>query len=78
METTLQHCPGFERHRNLESCSCECPNCGNIIEIFSDEFDKQHYCKGCDNKIDGSKLKQWIISEHSKKHIKPKFEFFNI
>jgi hypothetical protein len=57
METTPQHCPGFERYRNLASFSCKCPNCGKETEIFSDEFDKQHYCEGCDKKIDFTKCR---------------------
>ncbi len=57
METTPQHCPGFERHRILASFLCKCPNCGKETEIFSDEFDRQHYCKGCDKKIDFTKCR---------------------
>jgi hypothetical protein len=28
------------------------PNCGKEREIFSDEFDKKHICKGCGKEID--------------------------
>ena len=50
--TTPQHCPGFEQLRDLKSFFCDCPNCGKEIEIFSDEFDKRQYCKGCKQEID--------------------------
>ncbi|MEM5786818.1 MAG: hypothetical protein AAGU11_05825 [Syntrophobacteraceae bacterium] len=50
--TTPAHCPGFERFRNLESFSCRCPECGKEKEIFSDEFEKRHVCRGCGTEID--------------------------
>ncbi len=50
--TTPLHCPGFEQFRNLESFSCRCPECGKEKEIFSDEFDRKHVCKGCGREID--------------------------
>lgn len=50
--TTPQHCPGFEANKHLKSFSCKCPNCGAEKEIFSDEFDKEHVCKSCGEKID--------------------------
>jgi len=50
--TTPQHCPGFESYKNLKSFECKCPNCGKEIEVFSDEFDKKHICKGCNQEID--------------------------
>lgn len=50
--TTPQHCPGFENFKNLTSFYCKCPNCSQEVEIFSDEFDKQHLCKGCHHEID--------------------------
>jgi len=53
--TTPQHCPGFEDFKNLSSFNCKCPNCGKEVEIFSDEFDKKHRCKGCNGEIDFSK-----------------------
>jgi len=53
--TTPQHCPGFEQMRYLESFVCKCPNCGKETEIFSDEFDKNHFCKGCRQQIDFTK-----------------------
>ena len=34
-----------------------CPNCGKEIEIFSDEFDKKHRCKGCHQEIDFTQCK---------------------
>jgi len=53
--TTPQHCPGFEQMRYLKSFVCKCPNCGREAEIFSDEFDKNHFCKGCRQQIDFTK-----------------------
>jgi ribosomal protein S27E len=50
--STPQHCPGFEQARNLQSFTCKCPSCGQEKEIFSDEFDKEHSCKGCGKVID--------------------------
>lgn len=54
MSTPL-HCPGFEQFKNLKSFTCECPNCGKPFEIFSDEFDRKHTCKGCQKEIDFGK-----------------------
>ena len=53
--TTPQHCPGFEQLKSLKSFVCKCPNCGREAEIFSDEFDKKHFCKGCRQQIDFTK-----------------------
>ena len=50
--STPQHCPGFEQFKKLESFSCKCPECARELEIFSDEFDKTHVCKGCGKEID--------------------------
>lgn len=50
--TTPQHCPGFEQHKNLQSFKCKCPGCDTEIEIFSDEFDKEHKCPGCKEPVD--------------------------
>ncbi|MBC2709832.1 MAG: hypothetical protein HGJ94_02090 [Desulfosarcina sp.] len=50
--TTPQHCPSFEQFRELESFICKCPECGEEIEIFSDEFDKAHDCPRCGNSVD--------------------------
>ena len=33
------------------------PNCGKETEIFSDEFDKKHTCKGCKQEIDFTQCK---------------------
>ena len=41
--------------KNLSSFNCKCPNCGKEIEIFSDEFDKKHICKDCNQEIDFKK-----------------------
>ena len=53
--TTPRHCPGFEQFKNLESFMCACPSCGKAFEIFSDEFDRKHICKGCQKEIDFTK-----------------------
>jgi predicted amidophosphoribosyltransferase len=50
--TTPQHCPGFQLYKSLKSFICKCPNCGQSVEIFSDEFDREHICKGCGKPID--------------------------
>lgn len=55
--STPQHCPGFENFRNLKSFTCKCPGCNREIEVFSDEFDKPHQCKGCGKPIDFSQCK---------------------
>ena len=47
MESTPRHCPGLEANKSLSAFTCKCPNCGREAEIFSDEFDKPHKCKGC-------------------------------
>lgn len=52
MPTTPQHCPGWEQFKNLKSFVCKCPECGTEKEIFSDEFDKNHKCPGCNKDID--------------------------
>ena len=53
--TTPQHCPGFEAFKGLKSFTCACPNCGKEVEIFSDEFDREHICRGCKQKVDFTK-----------------------
>ena len=53
--TTPQHCPGFEQFKELESFICKCPECGEAFEIFSDEFDHEHHCRKCGQKIDFKK-----------------------
>ena len=40
--STPQHCPGFQNFKTLKAFECKCPNCGQEVEIFSDEFDKTH------------------------------------
>ena len=50
--TTPQHCPGFEQFKNLKSFVCKCNHCNEEVEIFSDEFDKEHTCKSCGKPID--------------------------
>lgn len=53
--TTPQHCPGFNDLQNLKSFICKCPNCGKEKEIFSDEFNREHICSGCNEEIDFTK-----------------------
>ncbi len=55
--STPMHCPGFEANKNLSSFSCKCPTCGKLVEIFSDEFDREHVCKGCKQPIDFTQCK---------------------
>jgi hypothetical protein len=50
-----RHCPGFEQFKDLKSFMCRCPSCGKEVEIFSDEFDRKHTCKGCNQEIDFTK-----------------------
>lgn len=53
--TTPMHCPGFETFRELASFLCRCPGCGKEVEIFSDEFNREHHCPTCKRLIDFSK-----------------------
>ncbi|HMA85027.1 MAG TPA: hypothetical protein VKN73_04935 [Desulfosalsimonadaceae bacterium] len=50
--TTPQHCPGFQQFKHLKSFTCNCPECSDALEIFSDEFDKPHKCPKCGKDID--------------------------
>ncbi len=50
-----QNCPGFEKFKHLSSFTCKCPECKTELEIFSDEFYKEHHCKGCGKKVDFTK-----------------------
>ena len=50
--TTPMHCPGLQDLKNLKSFVCKCSNCGKEKEIFSDEFNREHTCAGCGQKID--------------------------
>jgi uncharacterized protein (DUF983 family) len=50
--TTPQHCPGYEQFKNLSSFYCRCPNCSREYEVFSDEFNRKHTCRGCGKEID--------------------------
>ena len=52
---TPAHCPGWESFKDLRSFVCKCPECGKEREIFSDEFNKPHICKGCGREIDFSR-----------------------
>ncbi len=53
--STPAHCPGFQNFKSLSTFVCKCPECGEEIEIFSDEFDKPHTCKGCNKPVDFTK-----------------------
>lgn len=53
--STPQHCPGFTNFKSLQSFSCNCPECGNEVEIFSDEFDREHRCRKCGVTVDFTK-----------------------
>lgn len=57
MPYTPQHCPGYERFKELKSFVCACPNCGAEKEIFSDEFDRAHTCGKCGQEIDFTQCK---------------------
>ncbi|MBM3300084.1 MAG: hypothetical protein FJY85_09025 [Deltaproteobacteria bacterium] len=57
MAETLMHCPGFEAHKSLTSVEFNCPECGKLLEVFSDEFDKPVKCSGCKTPVDFSKVK---------------------
>ena len=50
--STPKHCPGFQNFKSLKSFTCKCPECDEEIEIFSDEFDREHKCKKCNVVID--------------------------
>lgn len=50
--TTPQHCPGFQQFKSLKAFTCNCPECGEAKEIFSDEFNKSHVCAKCGKPID--------------------------
>ena len=54
ISSTPQHCPGFDRFKNLKSFICQCNHCGASKEIFSDEFDRPQTCGQCGQKIDFS------------------------
>jgi predicted RNA-binding Zn-ribbon protein involved in translation (DUF1610 family) len=54
--STLQHCPGFEAHKSLQSVTFNCPQCGKLVEVFSDEFDKPVKCRACKEPIDFTKV----------------------
>jgi uncharacterized protein (DUF983 family) len=55
--STPKHCPGFNELKSLKSFICKCPNCGREKEIFSDEFNRTHTCKGCGKEIDFGQCK---------------------
>jgi hypothetical protein len=55
--STPQHCPGFQNFKTLKAFECKCPNCGQEVEIFSDEFDRTHVCSGCKEQIDFTQCK---------------------
>ena len=42
-----QHCPGFEANKSLSEIKVKCPECGTVMEIFSDEMEKSAKCRDC-------------------------------
>jgi DNA-directed RNA polymerase subunit RPC12/RpoP len=49
---TSQHCPGFESNKTINEVKLKCPDCGKVIEVFSDEVQKQIKCPHCSTAID--------------------------
>ncbi len=47
MTEEKQHCPGFEANKTLSEVKVKCPECGKVVEIFSDEVGKTLKCSGC-------------------------------
>ena len=66
MANTPMHCPGMENFKHLSAFTFNCPNCGQEREIFSDEFDKHHTCKGCHQEIDFTKVELNLEAEGGK------------
>jgi DNA-directed RNA polymerase subunit RPC12/RpoP len=56
---TPRHCPGYEAYKKLDSFRCKCANCAAEKEIFSDEFDKQHNCSNCGERIDFTRCEHY-------------------
>ena len=54
MSTPLK-CPNSEKLRGLKSFVCKCDKCNEEVEIFSDEFEKEHVCAKCKAEIDFAK-----------------------
>lgn len=44
---TNQHCPGFESNKTLNAVKVKCPKCGQEMEIFTDEMEKNAKCSAC-------------------------------
>ncbi|MFP3983702.1 MAG: hypothetical protein ACLFV2_08455 [Desulfurivibrionaceae bacterium] len=61
------HCPGFEDFKHLESFVCKCNNCGKEIEIFSDEFNREHHCPECRQLIDFSRCQYYAGGDNPTK-----------
>lgn len=40
----MQRCPGYEKSMLLETFEVECPNCGRVLEFFSDEMKLRCKC----------------------------------
>lgn len=49
---TDQHCPGFESNKSLNEVKIKCPACSKVMEIFSDEQEKDVKCTDCGAMID--------------------------
>ncbi len=48
----LKSCSDYADFRSLKSHVATCPDCGRAHEIFSDELELAHVCKGCGKTID--------------------------
>lgn len=57
ISSTPAHCPGFQQFKDLKSFMCSCNHCGEVKEIFSDEFDRTHTCSKCGREIEFSQCK---------------------
>lgn len=44
---TDQHCPGFESNKSLNEIKVKCPACGKVMDVFSDELEKNVKCADC-------------------------------
>ncbi len=48
----LKSCSDYADFRSLKSQVVSCPHCSRAHEVFSDELDQLHVCKGCGETID--------------------------
>jgi DNA-directed RNA polymerase subunit RPC12/RpoP len=59
---TPQHCPSFEVLGEVESLLYRCLECGERIEVLTDELDKKHVCPKCGKQIDFMKGPHYLYS----------------